>query len=125
MSGLTEGGLLLYALLAGGDYDKGVTGCGPVIAFGLARCFGAELLSAIEAAGMGSDEGEEIFAKLRGEICKELETNSSGLLGFCHPAIAKEFPEAFPNRNVLRLYRSPAISRSSRIGIEESSGSMK
>ncbi|KIM35280.1 hypothetical protein M413DRAFT_79552, partial [Hebeloma cylindrosporum] len=106
-SGLTGGGLLLYALLAGGDYSPGVAGCGPVIALGLARCFGDGLLLAIEAKVDGA------FAKLRGEICKELETNSSGLLGFCHPAVVKGFPEAFPNRDILTLYYRPAISCSS------------
>jgi 5'-3' exonuclease len=47
ISGLTGGGLLLYALLSGGDYSPGITGCGPVIALALARCFGDILLSAI------------------------------------------------------------------------------
>jgi hypothetical protein len=113
-SGLTEGGLLLYALLAGGDYSPGIAGCGPIIALGLARCFGDGLLSAIESVDMGSHEVDGIFTNLREQICTELETNSRGFLGFCHPAVAKRFPEVFPDRDVLKLYYSPAISPSSR-----------
>jgi len=112
-SGLMEGGLLLYALLAGGDYSPGITGCGPIIALGLAHCFGDGLLSAIESVDMGSHEVDGIFTKLREQICTELETNSRGFLGFCHPAVAKRFPEVFPNRDILKLYYSPAISPSS------------
>ena len=33
---LTQGALLLFALLSGGDYDQGIRGCGRVVALGLA-----------------------------------------------------------------------------------------
>ena len=89
-------------------------GCGPVIALGLARCFGDGLLSAIERVDMGSHEADGIFTKLREQICIELETNSRGFFEFCHPAVAKGFPDVFPDRDVLRLYHSPAVSSSSR-----------
>ena len=56
---------MLYALLAGGDYSKGVAGCGPVIALGLARCgFGDDLLSAIKNVDLGGCEADVIFADL-------------------------------------------------------------
>jgi hypothetical protein len=35
---LSRAGLFLIALLAGGDYDKGVPGCGMGIVHGLAQC---------------------------------------------------------------------------------------
>jgi len=120
-SGLTEGGLLLYALLSGGDYSPGVAGCGPVIALGLARCFGNALLSAVENIDVNNGKADALFAKLREQICSELETNSQGLLGFCHLAVAKGFPDTFPDRHTLNLYYKPAISTSSR-GLVNSAG---
>ena len=49
MVGLSPGGLLLFALLSGGDYDNGVEGCGAVTALGLAKCgFGDQLLASLK-----------------------------------------------------------------------------
>ena len=43
---LTPGGLLLIALMAGGDYDSGISGCGVSTSHGLAKCgFGDDLLT--------------------------------------------------------------------------------
>lgn len=114
VSGLTEGGLLLYTLLAGGDYSPGVAGCGPVVALGLARCFGESLQSVIGCMDAGGHKADRAFKELRDQICSELETNSRGFLGFCHPAVAKDFPKTFPDHDVLKLYCNPAISASSR-----------
>jgi len=113
ISGLTEGGLLLYTLLSGGDYSPGISGCGPVIALALSRCFGDAFLSAVENIDVDDCKADGVFKKLRDQICGELETNSRGFLGFCHPAVAKEFPETFPDCNILKLYRKPVISSSS------------
>ncbi|KAF9031577.1 PIN domain-like protein [Panaeolus papilionaceus] len=45
---LTHGGVVLFALLSGGDYNNGVDQCGPRIALGLARSgFGEQLVSAV------------------------------------------------------------------------------
>jgi hypothetical protein len=62
---------------------------------------------------MGSHEADGIFMELQDCIWTELKTNSKGFLAFCHPAVAKGFPETFPDRDVLKLYRNPAISASS------------
>ncbi|KAH7333717.1 hypothetical protein B0J17DRAFT_578612, partial [Rhizoctonia solani] len=46
---LTRGGMILIALLSGGDYDQGAKRCGPKTALALAqRGFGDELLGAFE-----------------------------------------------------------------------------
>lgn len=105
---------MLYALLSGGDYSPGITGCGPIIALALSRCFGDILLSAVENLDIDDHKADKAFANLRDQICNELETNSRGFLGFCHPAVAKGFPETFPDRNILKLYCKPTISTSSR-----------
>lgn len=54
---LTRGGLILFALLSGGDYDtNGVTNFGQKTAYGLARCgFGDELLNIFHLRGQGGD----------------------------------------------------------------------
>ncbi|KAF8952163.1 hypothetical protein BDZ97DRAFT_1880491 [Flammula alnicola] len=44
---LTQGGVILFALLCSGDYSDGIEGCSPTTASALARCgFGDQLLSA-------------------------------------------------------------------------------
>jgi hypothetical protein len=104
---LTRAGLLLFALLVGGDYDKGIHGCGHNIALGLARCgFGDDLIEAIN----NDHDLEVTAAHLRSNICHELRTNSQGKLGSCHPSIAARFPSAFPDPGVLRLYTEPLTS---------------
>lgn len=77
-------------LLSSEDYSPGIASCGPVIALGLARCFGNTLLPAINNIDVNNGKADALFAKLREQICSELETNSRGLLGFCHPAVAKD-----------------------------------
>lgn len=80
--GLSLGGLLLIALLKGGDYDmKGVAGCGIAIACSLARCgFGDILLEAFQTMDL---EPFKIFlASWRNTLRNELQTNSRGLLPY-------------------------------------------
>ncbi|KIM49770.1 hypothetical protein M413DRAFT_48000, partial [Hebeloma cylindrosporum] len=104
---LTLGGLLLFALLSGGDYSNGIYGCGRVVALGLARCgFGDQLLEAIE-----KDEDPAIFSpRLRGLICTELRENPQGKLDTRHPSLAAQFPDDFPNPEVVKLYHKPVTS---------------
>jgi len=104
---LTLGGMLLFALLSGGDYSKGVSGCGRVVALALAKCgFGDQLLEAIEKG-----EEQDIFGpRLHDAICAELRGNSQGQLGACHPSLAAQFPDNFPDREVLDLYNKPVTS---------------
>lgn len=100
---LTLGGLLLFALLSGGDYSNGISGCGRMVALGLARCgFGDQLLEAIE-----KDEDPAIFSpRLRGLICAELRDNHQGKLGTRHPSLAAKFPDNFPDPKIVRLYNN-------------------
>ena len=52
---LSQDGLILIALLRGGDYDTvGLPNCGPNVAHALARCgFGESLLNAARTLGKG------------------------------------------------------------------------
>src|SRR6266478_4398815 len=57
--GLRRGGFLLIALLAGGDYDDGIPGCGVSIALGLAKTgLGDGLLSALETLSGPAHNGK-------------------------------------------------------------------
>jgi len=104
---LSLGGLLLFALLTGGDYDKGTPGCGRVVAAGLAKCgYGDQLLNAIN-----SNEDFDIFApRFRDQIRAELREDLQGQLGTRHPSLANQFPDDFPKREIIDLYTKPVIS---------------
>jgi 5'-3' exonuclease len=106
---LTLGGLLLFALLTGGDYDKGVPGCGRVVAVGLAKCgYGDQLLNAIN-----NNEDFDIFApRFRDQICAELREDLQGQLGARRPSLASQFPDNFPKHEVIDLYTKPVVSDS-------------
>lgn len=107
---LTQGGLILIGILRGGDYhQKGLPGCGPTIAHGLAKCgFGNTLL---QAARTLPREDLPAFLKIwRDDVCTELRTNSRGILGKKHIALAKRMPTDFPPVDVLLSYTHPITS---------------
>ncbi|KAF8201965.1 PIN domain-like protein [Mycena galopus ATCC 62051] len=108
---LDKAGLLLCALLLGGDYDIGVSGIGPVVAQALAAAgFGQDLVNILESfAGHALDER---LAAWRDAIREELRTNSCGRLKKCQPTLARKIPETFPNLGVVDLYLKPLTSAS-------------
>ncbi|EGN94841.1 hypothetical protein SERLA73DRAFT_30636, partial [Serpula lacrymans var. lacrymans S7.3] len=107
---LTRGGVILIGLLSGGDYHQaGVTGCGRLIAAGLARCgFGDTLLKASQE--LSRDELPGFLSTWRDDIRQELRTNSKGLIGSKKPALAKKLPEDFPDIDILLSYTNPITS---------------
>ncbi|KAJ7780856.1 PIN domain-like protein [Mycena maculata] len=110
---LDEDGLLIFALLVGGDYDDGLPRCGPKIAHGLARCgFGRDLRWILTNFAGAKQEQELVLWRVA--LANELRTNSSGLLDKRHRKLAVEIPEDFPNLDVVELYMDPLTSWSSR-----------
>ncbi|KIO27795.1 hypothetical protein M407DRAFT_232186 [Tulasnella calospora MUT 4182] len=109
---LTQNGMILIGLLSGGDYHaEGVSGCGKLIAHGLARCgFGESLVDAF--LSMEPSDFEAFLGSWRAELIHELKTNSRGLVGKKYVALAKKVPEDFPNIEVLRSYVTPVTSES-------------
>ena len=106
---LTQGNLLLFALLCGGDYDDRIVGCGPATAKGLARCgYGEQLLDAFR--NLHGSGYEEFLEQWRAEIRLELSTNSRGYLPLARPHLAAALTDNFPNRQVIRLYIDPITS---------------
>ncbi|KAJ6455557.1 hypothetical protein C8R47DRAFT_1228159 [Mycena vitilis] len=109
---LNEDGLLLFALLVGGDYDTGISNCGPAIAHGLARTgLGRKLRQALTA----SDASRPFqLAAWREALKLELRTNSSGLLPKRQPKVADTINTDFPNPVTVELYMDPLTSWCSR-----------
>jgi Holliday junction resolvase YEN1 len=121
--GLTRGGMILFALLAGGDYHpvcrlscfcnlsaksplKGVPNFGKVIAHAVARCdFGDELLEACQ--NLQGQDLAEFLMHWRMRINQELRTNSRG---FLKHRTSLSVPDDFPDREVLRTYANPICS---------------
>lgn len=108
-SGLTQEGMILVALMSGGDYlPEGVSKCGIRIAAECARAgFGADLCA------LGEDE--EGLREWRERLQWELVTNESGWFRRKHKAI--KIPADFPDKTVLGYYMTPAVS--SQVEIEK------
>ena len=107
---LTHGGLILIALLSGGDYHQaGLSGCGPKVAHGLARCgFGDSLLSA--ARNLSREDLKEYLITWKTDLAEELRTNSRGILGRRYNSLSKAIPEEFPDIDILISYSNPITS---------------
>jgi Holliday junction resolvase YEN1 len=107
---LTHGGLILIALLSGGDYHQaGLSGCGPKVACGLARCgFGDSLLSA--ARTLTREDLQEYLVAWKKDLGEELRTDSRGILGRRYTSLSKAIPEEFPDVDILMSYSNPITS---------------
>ncbi|AEO71064.1 uncharacterized protein THITE_2082549 [Thermothielavioides terrestris NRRL 8126] len=107
-SGLDREGMVLVALMSGGDYlPEGVPGCGVKVACEAARAgFGRDLCRIKRADRAG-------LAAWKERLLHELRTNESGFFRTRHKAL--EIPESFPNLEVLRYYTHPVVSREATI----------
>ncbi|KAJ7459525.1 hypothetical protein B0H11DRAFT_2242588 [Mycena galericulata] len=108
---LTRGGLILLVLLAGGDNNKGITGCGKGIALSLARRgFGDALLVAVETQ---LDDGLlEHIAEWKAALVHELEFDPDRIRGRRYPDLARRMADdaTFPDLEILRFYAAPLTS---------------
>ena len=105
-TGLDTNGMILVALLSGGDYDTtGVTGFGAGIACEIAKVkepnFAADLL-AYKAKG-----DEQGLKRWREILNHELQTNESKYFKRRHNI---SVPDNFPDDTVLGYYTNPAVS---------------
>ena len=102
-SGLDREGMVLVALMSGGDYlPEGVPGCGPKVACAAARAgFGRSLCALKRSDEAGLREWRE-------KLIRELRTNESGYFRTRHKALT--IPEDFPNLEILRYYTHPVVS---------------
>jgi holliday junction resolvase YEN1 len=103
-TGLDSDGMILVALLSGGDYNtEGVAGFGPSLACEIAKAqFGAELLQLLR---QGNTKGVKEW---RDRLQYELETNESGYFKKRHKTV--KIPDDFPDSTILSYYTEPAVS---------------
>lgn len=102
-SGLDREGMILVALMSGGDYvPEGIPGCGPKTACEAAK------------AGFGRDlcriptSDKRAMTEWRQRLQHELKTNESKLFRRKHGTL--KIPEDFPRLDILGYYTHPAIS---------------
>ncbi|KIW65899.1 hypothetical protein PV04_08114 [Phialophora macrospora] len=102
--GLDPDGMILVALLSGGDYDEdGVAGIGISLACEIARAgFGSDLLELVR------NENEDGIAEWRERLQYELESNESGYFKTKRKMV--KIPDDFPNRQILDYYMNPAVT---------------
>jgi hypothetical protein len=108
-TGLDSDGMILVALLSGGDYNtEGVPGFGPSLACEIARAkFGTELLRLVRN---GDADG---VREWRERLQYELETNESGYFRKRHKTI--KIPDNFPDSTIFGCYTDPAVSSSEQL----------
>ncbi|KAJ6096281.1 hypothetical protein N7486_007027 [Penicillium sp. IBT 16267x] len=104
---LTRAGMILFAMLSGGDYlPGGVKNCGPGLAAEIAKAhFGEDLLEEL------SSQSPELGTRLgewRERLQYELEENESGYFTTKHKAV--RIPDTFPDRTILEYYAEPKVS---------------
>lgn len=102
-SGLDRNGMILVALMSGGDYlPEGIPGCGAKTACEAARAgFGKELCTLGRKDHLGISVWKE-------KLCYELRTNESKLFRQKHKALT--VPDDFPRPDVLKYYVHPVVS---------------
>ncbi|KAK4504112.1 hypothetical protein PRZ48_005027 [Zasmidium cellare] len=103
-SGLDREGMILVALMSGGDYiTEGIPGCGPKVACDAARAgFGKEMCELVrkkDTAGLKA---------WRERLQDEIRTNKSKF--FTRKNSTLTIPEDFPDREVLGYYTNPCLS---------------
>ncbi|KAI1634605.1 hypothetical protein F4809DRAFT_665364 [Biscogniauxia mediterranea] len=105
-SGLDREGMVLVALMSGGDYlPEGVPGAGVKLACEAARAGFGKSLCRLKRA----DTSE--LASWREWLVFELRHNESGFFRTRHKALT--IPEDFPNMEILRYYTHPVVSPAS------------
>ncbi|KAH8730949.1 hypothetical protein GQ44DRAFT_756257 [Phaeosphaeriaceae sp. PMI808] len=103
-SGLDREGMILVALMSGGDYvPEGIPGCGPKTACEAAKAgFGHDLCS------IPTDD-KKAMSEWRERLQHELKTNESKLFKRKHGTL--KIPDDFPRLDILGYYTHPAISK--------------
>ncbi|KAI4738578.1 hypothetical protein E4T50_10956 [Aureobasidium sp. EXF-12298] len=107
-SGLDRNGMILVAMMSGGDYiTEGIPGCGPKLACEAARAgFGDELCK------LDKNDTDALHA-WREKLRHEIRTNESKHFRQKRPGLT--IPDTFPDQKVLRYYTHPCISASDKI----------
>jgi Holliday junction resolvase YEN1 len=107
-SGLDRNGMILVAMMSGGDYiTEGIPGCGPKLACEAARAgFGDELCSL-------DKKDTDALNAWRDKLRHEIRTNESKHFRQKRPGLT--IPDTFPDQKVLSYYTHPCISTPDKI----------
>ena len=107
-SGLDRAGMVLIALMSGGDYiPAGIPGCGPKVACEAARAgFGCDLFKIQRKDTISLRQWRE-------RLEYELQSNESGFFKTRHKSF--QIPENFPDKAVLYYYIHPVVSNTQQI----------
>jgi Holliday junction resolvase YEN1 len=107
-SGLDGQGMVLVALMSGGDYvPEGIPGCGPKVACDAARAgFGKELC----ALRRSDKEGLKTW---RDRLQHEIRTNESKF--FSRKSKTLVIPDDFPGAEVFGYYTRPCVSSATKV----------
>lgn len=107
-SGLDREGMILVAMMSGGDYiTEGIPGCGIKVACEAARAgYGKSLCRLSRTDPAGKDEWRQ-------NLVHELRTNESSHFRVKHKTL--RIPESFPNMEVLGYYTHPVVSSSKKL----------
>ncbi|TDL13512.1 PIN domain-like protein, partial [Rickenella mellea] len=110
---LSTGGLVMMALLCGGDYDQGLVGCGPSVAHPLST---SDLADNLHQAALAPDvtahQLVDALIDWREDLQHQLRDNPQHLLPRRYPALSQLIPFSFPLPSILRLYIAPLTSSS-------------
>lgn len=107
-TGLDREGMVLVALMSGGDYiPEGVPGCGIKVACEAAKAGFGKRLCRIKRSD------QDALRVWREELMSELRTNESKFFRVKHKALT--IPDEFPSMEVLRYYTHPVVSQAEAI----------
>ncbi|KAH9840013.1 PIN domain-like protein [Rhodofomes roseus] len=107
---LSRPGMILFALLSGGDYDEGgLPGFGPRVALGLARYqFGETLCQAVRMHWHG--DLSQVLSDWRNNMRQTLCSDPQNLLGRRYHRLSTQIPDTFPNPDIIDSYIHPVTS---------------
>ncbi|KAF5333936.1 hypothetical protein D9758_018155 [Tetrapyrgos nigripes] len=101
-------GMLLFAVLRGGDYDRGLLGCGEAMSYALTNTdLGTKLRFAAEEFQSHADFQSYLRLQWVPELKHQLAYDPHGFIGKKHAALAHRIPDSFPAiRTVLQYFIS-------------------
>ncbi|KAI4526176.1 PIN domain-like protein, partial [Schizophyllum commune Loenen D] len=102
---LNARGMLLFALVGGGDHHDGLAGAGPELAYALAQTSLSHELAEIIQAGWALYDSK--IPDWRKRLAQTLE---SGVLGRRYSKVAHAIPHDFPSRHLVSLYTNAPSS---------------
>ncbi|ETS73470.1 hypothetical protein PFICI_14416 [Pestalotiopsis fici W106-1] len=98
---ITRKHLLQLALMSGGDYDKGIRGCGAKVALQAARS-GNSCYILFNKIGRGEDPSKWRWRWVH-DLKQSLEAKG-------HHAVARSVPDVFPDPKIANYYLRPAVT---------------